>query len=156
MNADGTDITGITTDQMDRTPAWQPLNRPPDCGSIGAVPSIIVKHHKRFVTVALTRATDPDGDPATVAITRVTQDERVGKKADARAGASPHEVLLRAERREKGDGRVYRIAFTASDGEGGECSGETTVEVRRKKKRPAVDSAPPSYDSFTPDARPSH
>jgi hypothetical protein len=45
--------------------------------------------------------------------------------------------------------RVYRISFTASDGMD-QCSGVATVEVRRKKNRPAVDSAPPSYDSFGP------
>jgi hypothetical protein len=43
---------------------------------------------------------------------------------------------------------VYRIAFTASDGRGGSCSGTAKVSVPRKKRKAAVDSAPPSYDSL--------
>jgi len=65
----------------------------------------------------------------------------------ARPGASDDQVRLRAERDPAGDGRVYRIAFTVSDGRD-DCSGVATVEVRRHKHRPAIDSAPPSYDSF--------
>jgi hypothetical protein len=56
-------------------------------------------------------------------------------------------VLLRAERDVDGDGRVYRVSFTASDGLGGSCSGTTTVQVPRQGDT-AADSAPPSYDSF--------
>jgi hypothetical protein len=48
----------------------------------------------------------------------------------------------------KGDGRVYRIAYTVSDGTDS-CSGVAKVSVPRKKGQAAVDSAPPSYDSFT-------
>jgi hypothetical protein len=47
-----------------------------------------------------------------------------------------------------GDGRVYRIAFRATDDQGGECTGSATVGVPRNKNRPAVDSAQASYDSF--------
>jgi TolB protein len=147
-DADGTDERVVS--QWGRHPDWQPLDRPPDCSGVHATPSTIAKHNHMFVTVALAPATDPDGDQTTVTITGVTQDERVGRRPDAKTGGAPGEVLLRAERRGKGDGRVYRIAFTASDGEGGECSGTAAVEVRRKRNRPAVDSAPPSYDSFTP------
>jgi dipeptidyl aminopeptidase/acylaminoacyl peptidase len=152
LNADGTGATNLTNDLRvrDVSPAWQPLNRPPDCAVVVATPATIAKHNHKFVTVALAPATDPDGDQTTVTITGVTQDELVGRRPDAQAGATPGEVQLRAERRGKGDGRVYRIAFTASDGEGGECSGTAAVEVRRKRNRPAVDSAPPGYDSFTP------
>jgi hypothetical protein len=96
----------------------------------------------------LSGATDPDGDAVRITVTGVTQDEPVGRRPDARAAASSNQVELRGRRWNKGDGRVYRIAFTASDGTDS-CSGVATVEVRRKKKQPAVDSAPPSYDSFS-------
>ena len=43
---------------------------------------------------------------------------------------------------------VYRIAFTVSDGTDS-CSGTARVDVPRKKDQPAVDSAPPRFDSFT-------
>jgi hypothetical protein len=48
-------------------------------------------------------------------------------------------VLLRAERAGTRDGRVYRIAFTASDAEGS-ASGTVMVTVPQSVKRPAVDS----------------
>jgi hypothetical protein len=82
----------------------------------------------------------------------VTQDEPVVGSGD---NTSPDAVdqgggqlRVRAERNPHGDGRVYRIAFKASDGRGGSCSGTATVSVPRKKRKAAVDSAPPSYDSL--------
>jgi hypothetical protein len=42
-------------------------------------------------------------------------------------------VLLRAERTAPGDGRVYRIAFTATDSFGGSCSGSVAVGVPNNK-----------------------
>jgi len=48
-----------------------------------------------------------------------------------------------------GSGRdtSYRVAFQASDGRGGTCAGAVKVGVA-KGSGAAVDSAPPSYDSF--------
>jgi len=48
---------------------------------------------------------------------------------DAVSGPQPNQVFLRAERLGKGSGRVYVIAFSASDGRGGSCSGTVTVRV---------------------------
>ena len=84
----------------------------------------------------------------TLEITGVTQDEPTGRSRDAVLSSAGDEVRLRAERDNKGDGRVYRIEFEASDGNGGSCSGTAKVSVPRKKNKAAVDSAPPSYDSF--------
>ena len=67
---------------------------------------------------------------------------------DAAVAQESGAVQLRAERRNGRDGRVYRIAFTAEDIFGATCSGHTAVSVRSKPDRPAVDSAPPSFDSF--------
>jgi hypothetical protein len=58
------------------------------------------------------------------------------------------QVQLRAERSPKSDGRVYRIAFSGSDERGGTHTGTAKVSVRRKKRLPAIDSAPPSFDSL--------
>jgi len=146
MNEDGSDDVLVASGQG---PDWQPIiNQPPDCSGVTANPRSLRLANHHFRTVTLAGASDPDGDAITIAIDGVTQDEPVGRRPDARAGGSADEVKLRAQRDPRGDGRVYRIAFTASDGAGGECSGEATVEVRRKKNQPAVDSAPPSYDSF--------
>ncbi len=69
---------------------------------------------------------------------------------DAKAGPAPNQVYVRAERSGLGDGRVYRIAYRATDGRGGECSGVATVGVPHDmgKGSTPIDSAPPSYDSF--------
>ena len=88
-----------------------------------------------------------------VTIDGVTQDEPVTSSGDRTSpdaiDAGEGEFRLRAERDPRGDGRVYRIAFTATDGRGGSCSGVAKVAVPRHRKKPAVDSAPPSYDSFS-------
>ena len=89
-----------------------------------------------------------------ITITGATQDEPVNGRGDgntspdARRASAGTNVFLRAERSGRENGRVYRIAFAASDGKGGTCDGTATVAVPRDRGKPAVDSAPPSYDSF--------
>ena len=149
MNADGSGERRLIEDA--RQPDWQPLpNRAPACSGVTAAPGQIAKHNRTFVTVALSGASDPDGDPVSISIAGVTQDEPLTNGVDARAGATPDSVRLRAERDNRGDGRVYRIAFEATDANGGSCTGTATVGVPRRNHAPAVDSAPPSFDSFGP------
>jgi hypothetical protein len=47
---------------------------------------------------------------------------------------------VRAERDPAGDGRVYRITFTATDTAGATSTGVVTVSVPRWSGRTAVDS----------------
>jgi Tol biopolymer transport system component len=157
MNADGSNQTRLTTDSaVDEEPTWQPIpvvNDPPDCSSVTTSPTALSPANHRFRLVTLLGATDPDGDNVTTTVTGVTQDERVTgpgdhTSPDAVAGDVSNEIRIRAERSTHGDGRVYRIAFELSDGKGGTCIGRATVEVRKRKDVPAIDSAPPSYDSF--------
>jgi dipeptidyl aminopeptidase/acylaminoacyl peptidase len=156
VNADGSGFQLITDDAFnDLSPDWQPLhNEPPDCSGVEASPSVFDRVLRtRFVSVRLEGAADPDGDAVSIAIDGVTQDEPVTGPGDpthpdAGEGLRPGEVRLRSERAPRGDGRVYRIAFTATDSGGGSCTGTATVSVPRHKRREAVDTAPPSYDSF--------
>ncbi len=158
MSATGGDEVRLTNDPaFDADPDWQPLPSPnssPDCSTVTPDrPALRPPNHK-FQAVTLRGATDPDGDPVTLEITGVTQDEPVRtatdrRSPDARVTSSPERVRLRAERDPRGDGRVYRIEFNASDGQGGECDGTASVEVPRLPGRAAVDSAPPAYDSFS-------
>lgn len=94
---------------------------------------------------------DPDGDPLTLTVTGVTQDEPVNGAGDgdtapdAQAGPASNQVYVRGERSGTGDGRVYRIAFTVADGQCGTCSGTSvgdgTVKVAVPRgNNPAVDS----------------
>jgi dipeptidyl aminopeptidase/acylaminoacyl peptidase len=155
INADGSGQTNITNTPPanDYGPDWQPIpNRPPDCSGVAASRPVLSTANHRLVPITLDGATDPDGDAVTLSVDGVTQDEPVVGGGD---NTSPDAVdqgdgqlRVRAERNPHGDGRVYRIAFTASDGHGGSCSGTATVSVPRKKRKPAVDSAPPSYDSL--------
>ena len=157
MNTDGTGVTLIrdTAFVDDQVADWESVpvvNRPPDCSVVTAATAALGRHPKSlFISATLAGATDPDGDPVALSVTGVTQDEpltgwRDHTSPDAFAGATPSEVVLRDEASNKGDGRVYRIAFEAADGRGGTCAGAVTVPVPHKD--PAVDSAPPSYDSF--------
>jgi hypothetical protein len=136
------------------------VNRPPDCSAVVASPSIVeATSRNRFATVALSGASDPDGDALRFRIDSVRQDEPVAGQGlgdntfpDARltqAGRDSNQVQVRAERNPHGDGRVSRIGFTVADGSDS-CSGSATGGVPRKKRQPAIDSAPPAFDSFTP------
>jgi hypothetical protein len=159
MNRDGTGKTLIVylpSDDDYVSPSWQPIprNQPPDCSSVAASRPVLATPNRRFVAITLDGATDPEGDPVTITVDGVTQDEPVESRGDATTPDAiddgEGQVRIRAERDPRGDGRVYRIAFTAADGQGGSCSGTVIVSVPRKRHKSAIDSAPPSYDSFAP------
>jgi Tol biopolymer transport system component len=149
-NLDGTGVSSVTNDHARNFwPDWQPIvNHSPDCSNVTATPDTLWPPNHKLVPVSLAGGTDPDGDQVTLTITGVTQDEPTRHIPDATLGPASNQVKLRAKRSTHGDGRVYRIAFKATDGRGGECSDTATVGVPRRKNRPAVDSAPPSYDSL--------
>jgi hypothetical protein len=156
IKPDGSELTRITNDRIsDSGPDWQPIpNLLPDCTTVTATPDVLPRPNRKFVRVRLVGGTDPDGDPVTITIDRVEQDEPVRGKSDhtapdARLTGALDAVELRAERDPKGDGRVYRIHFSADDSREGSCSGTATASVPRHKHKPAVDSAPPSFDSFS-------
>ena len=77
--------------------------------------------------------TDPNNDQVSITITAVTQDEPVNGLGDG--DTSPDavlqgdKVLLRVERAGNGNGRVYKVNFTANDGQGGVCAGFVKVGV---------------------------
>ena len=81
-----------------------------------------------------TNVTDPDNDPITITIDSITQDEPVsgngsGNTSPDGMGVGASIASLRAERAGGGDGRVYAIGFSATDGRGGVCSGIVPVGV---------------------------
>ena len=135
-----------------------PVNRAPDCSGVTASPSRLDAPAARttFSTVRLSGATDLDGDPLTYRVDAITQDEPVlgvgigdPTEPDARLTSVANDVLLRAERNPQGNGRVYRVAYTVSDGTA-TCSGVATVGVAGKRGQTAVaDRATSLYDSFT-------
>lgn len=174
--ADSTAVCSLTIEVLPDT-----SNRSPDCSHATASPSTLKKHEHKLIPISILGVTDPDGDPVTITVTGVTQDEpTVGcgdlddcsdrdaafggvelftSGADGSgngAGRGPGEgvengkggerrcsdavidatggVSVRAERCEKGNGRVYVISFTATDSHGAACAGTFTVCVPNEKK----------------------
>lgn len=128
-------------------------NDPPVCTS--AQPSIVSlwAPNQTMVPVSITGITDPNSDPFTIAYPSVTQDEPIsglfGTDLSPDAAVSGQQVLLRAERNPKGNGRIYEVHFTATDDHGGSCNGTVRVRVPHSKKDTAVDSGQ-AYNSFGP------
>ena len=101
--------------------------------------------------------TDPDGDPVTITIDSIFQDEEVdtigdGSFAPDGQGVGTDSAEVRAERvgtkKVPGNGRVYHIYFTADDGMGGACSGEVLVGVPHDQGKGLIPvDEGPLYDS---------
>jgi hypothetical protein len=132
-------------------------NRPPDCSGVTASPTILWPPNHKLHTVTVVGATDPEGDAVTITITGVSQDEPVNgvgdgnTSSDAVAGATAAQVQLRAERAGGGDGRVYLIAYTATDPSGASCSGTVTVSVPHDQNGASAVESGAAYNSFGSD-----
>jgi uncharacterized repeat protein (TIGR01451 family) len=127
-------------------------NVAPDCG--GAYASIqeiwSPNHHK--IAVSVLGVTDADGDLVRVHVDRVMQDEPTDGAGDGNTCPDAYippdgaKAYVLAERAGGGNGRVYTIYFTATDGRGGSCSGSVKVSVPHDQSSDAVDDGP-RYDS---------
>jgi hypothetical protein len=107
---------------------------------VTATPNTLYKPNHKMVGVTLVGAKDPDGDPVTVTVTRVTQDELTRGRRDAALQSVSGLVLIRSERDVHGDGRVYAVTYKVTDPNGGICSGTVGVSVPRRYREAAVDS----------------
>jgi uncharacterized protein len=134
------------------------LDATPTCSA--ARPSVrnLWPVNHRYQPVAIQGVMTSAGLPADVVITSVFQDELVDAPGDLDGATSPDaadlgagSVLLRAERFEGGNGRVYHVGFVATDGLGQSCVGSVQVKVAANQGRngPAVDDGP-LYDSTLP------
>ena len=91
--------------------------------------------------------TDPDGGTPRIRFTSILQDEPTDSdgqghtKQDAGIESNGASAWVRAERTGTGDGRVYIIAFTATDAHDASCSGTVTAGVPHDQSKPAVLSA---------------
>lgn len=163
QNADGSWLGGHWGDSILST-EWALLtlervvpNRPPDCSEAYADLGCLWPPNHKFVDVSIMGVTDPDDDPVTITITAITSDEPTAsdkgsggaKHAPDAYGIGTDTASVRAERSGNGDGRVYVIHFTASDGRGGECEGSVIVKVPHDQSVedcPAIDSGQ-NYDA---------
>jgi hypothetical protein len=147
-----THVTCTATDASGNTASTSfdvvaPANSSPVCARIALTASVLSASGGGLRTVTLSGATDADGDRLTYRVDAVAQDELVSAgthDAFLLGGAS---LLLRAERAGGGDGRVYTIAYTVSDGRGGTCGGTALVAVPHDAAHAAVKSRA-AYDSL--------
>ena len=150
-----TTTTTVTTTSTSTTSTTTTTvaNGAPDCSGAAASPVELFPPDHKFVAVSVTGITD-SGDPISITFTRVEQDEppATGGCPDA-MGVGTGALALRAERNGQGDGRVYHVHFTATDGRGGACSGAVTVCVPHDQ-RPgqACDDGGALFDSTGPGA----
>ncbi len=135
-------------------------NTAPDCSAAAANPSALWPPNHKMVPVSITGLTDADGDALAVTITSIRQAEPTNTSGDGStevdgSGVGTSTAQVRAERsgtpKVPGNGRVYHIAFTADDGNGGSCSGVVRVGVPHDQggRSVPVDDGP-LYDSTTP------
>jgi hypothetical protein len=88
-----------------------------------------------MIDIQILDVVDPDGDPVTITITAITQDEPVNqtgskKKEPDAEGIGTDTAWVRAERDGNGNGgRVYEITFEASDDKGATAEGSVFVCV---------------------------
>ncbi len=109
--------------------------------------------NQQMVSVSITGITDPNNDPITLTYPIVTQDEPISglfaTDLSPDAAVSGQQILLRAERSPKGNGRVYAVQVTATDNHGDSCSTTVRVRVPHSVKDTAVDSGQ-TFNSFGP------
>jgi hypothetical protein len=125
------------------------INQPPDCTQALAGPDMLWPPNHKFHEIAILGVTDPDGDAFEIAVDSVFQDEPTNSWDDGDTcpdamGIGTATASVRAERvggewTDEGDGRVYRINFTATDVFGASCEGYVKVGVPHDKKVPAED-----------------
>jgi hypothetical protein len=133
-------------------------NRPPDCSQAAPSLGTIWPANHKFVPIAVLGVTDLDGNPVTIRINKIYQDEPVNTTGDGNftpdgKGVGTSIAEVRAERvgtpKVPGDGRFYHISFTATDPYGLACSGEVLVAVPHDQNKAPADGGP-LYDSTTP------
>jgi len=168
-NAEGTDNirANVTVDDFLfnsnlATATWV-NNAPPICSIANASTGLITPPDNRLVPINIMGLTDPDGDPLSVSVNGVMQDEPTNHLASSPntpdATIQNGLVSVKAERilgtvtvngvSYVGNGRVYHIFFTANDGRGGTCSGKVVVGVPHVRTATPVDDGA-IFNSLTP------
>ena len=132
--------------EVDQQAAPLSVEVEPDCKKVGVSSRLEWPPNHKFRLITL--SSDQD---VTLTIKSVTQDESVNGSSDARwVDDRTDAVYLRAERNGHGDGRVYRITFTATREENEkECTGTVLVGVPHDQGKGSTprDSGD-DYDSF--------
>jgi len=106
-------------------------NSAPSCSAATLTRTSLWPPNHQWVPISLVGATDADGDALTITVNSISQDEPINGLGDGDTspdgdGIGTSTAMVRAERqgtpRAPGNGRVYHISFTVSDGLGGTCT----------------------------------
>jgi hypothetical protein len=104
---------------------------PPTIASAAATPSVLSSPNRQFVTVAVSvSASDGCGGPVRCRITSVSSNEPVDEVDWVITGDLT--LNLRAERDNRGTGRIYTITVLCTDAAGNDATTTVTVTVPRK------------------------
>ena len=114
-------------------------NRPPSCKSAIAVPSNLFSNDHAFHVIDIANVSDPDGDAVTLTVDEIYQDERVNARTGGVTvpdgqGVGTNAAEVRDEHLAFGNGRTYRIYFTAEDEWGASCSKAVFVRASPQGK----------------------
>lgn len=124
-------------------------NHAPDCSQARATVGSAWSPNHKMTAVQITGLADQEGDELVVLAKEIRQDEPVDGLGDG--DRSPDGTLtplqVRVERSGTGSGRVYRIAFEASDTDGASCTGTLTVCVPHDQDHPSCVDDGPEHDS---------
>lgn len=129
-------------------------NRPPVCALAAPTMGLLWPPAHKMIEVGIGGVSDLENAQVLITVNSVTQDEPVNGLGNE--NTSPDavllggKVLLRQERSGRGNGRVYRIFFTAADGQGGSCDGNVTVCVPKDAKAKTCVDDGISFDSTIP------
>ena len=113
-------------------------NTPPVCGLAFPSNAKLWPPNHKLINILVSGVTDIDGDPITIIINSILQDEPVNGLGDGDTspdgfGIGTSIARIRSERAGEGNGRVYMINFTASDDKGASCKGVVFVGVPHDK-----------------------
>ena len=113
-----------------------PRGPKPTVATARAEPSRLWPPDLSMVPVNVTGVTDVAGAPVSIHVTGVTQDEPISRRAATDACVDAKvvggQLYLRRERQDRGNGRAYRVSFTAVNHEGVAADGTVLVRVPGK------------------------
>lgn len=133
-------------------------NHAPECLAPPAIPELWPPNHE-LVPISLNGITDSDGDPVTVRVTLIAQDEPTNTVGDGNTSSDADGIgtatpRVRSERSGTpsvpGNGRVYHIFYTVTDSAGASCEGTALVGVPHDQGnvRTLIDDGP-KFNSVT-------
>lgn len=126
---------GVEDSEPDTTEITIADTTPPVMSAVTATPAQLwpPNHRMEPVTLSVSAADGCDTTAPACAISGVSSDEPAGGTPDWRV-TGPLSLELRAERDGSGDGRVYTITVTCTDGSGNAATGAALVTVPHDRR----------------------